>query len=79
MYSSTPSLASALGGMGGRHHAVAVLPPENIPYPLYRRLGGSQGCSGSVRKISPQPGFDPRTVQSVSSDYTDCAIPAINI
>ena len=31
-------------------------------YPLYRSLGGPQGRSGQVRKMSPQPGFDPRTV-----------------
>jgi hypothetical protein len=31
-------------------------------YPLYRRLGGPQGCSGHVRKISPPRGFDSRTV-----------------
>jgi len=42
-------------------------------YPLYRRLGGPQGRSGQVRKISPPPGFDPRTVQSVASRYTDYA------
>jgi len=28
---------------------------------LYRRLGGPQGRSGQVRKISPPLGFDPRT------------------
>jgi hypothetical protein len=27
-----------------------------------------------VRKISPTPGFDPRTVQSVASRYTDWVI-----
>jgi hypothetical protein len=42
---------------------------------LYRRLGGPQGRSGRVRKISPPPGFDPRTVQPVASRYTDYAIP----
>jgi hypothetical protein len=26
-------------------------------YPLYRRLGGPQGRSGQVRKVSPPPGF----------------------
>jgi hypothetical protein len=36
-------------------------------------LGGPQGRSGQVRKISPPPGFDPRTVQSVGSRYTDYA------
>jgi hypothetical protein len=34
---------------------------------LYRRLGGPQGRPGRVRKISPPPGFDPRTVQPVAS------------
>jgi hypothetical protein len=29
-----------------------------------------------VRKISPPPGFDPRTFQPVASRYTDYAIPA---
>ena len=43
-------------------------------YPLYRRLGGPQGRSGQVRKISPPPGFNPRTVQPVASGYTDWAI-----
>jgi hypothetical protein len=32
-----------------------------------------------MRKISPQPGFDPRTLQPVDSRYTDYAIPAPNI
>ena len=40
-------------------------------YPLYRRSGGPQGRSGRVRKISPPPGFDPRTVQPVASRCTD--------
>jgi hypothetical protein len=42
-------------------------------YPLYRRMGGHQGRSGQVQKISLLPGFDPRTVQSVASHYTDYA------
>ena len=42
-------------------------------YPLYRRLGGPQGRSGQVRKISPPLGFDLRTVQPVASHYTDYA------
>ena len=48
--------------------------PGKTRYPLYRRLGGPQGQSGHVRKISPPPGFDPRTVQHVASRYTDYAI-----
>jgi hypothetical protein len=64
---------SALGEVGGQHHASTVLPLGKTRYPLYRRLGGSQGRSGRVRKISPPPGFNPRTVQPVVSRYTDWA------
>jgi hypothetical protein len=32
---------------------------------------GPQGQSGCVQKISPPPGFDPQTVQSIASHYTD--------
>ena len=66
-------------GVGGQHHAPATLRPGKTQYPLYRRLGGPQGWSGQVRKISPPPGFDPRTVQPVASRYTDYAIPALKI
>ena len=45
------------------------LPPENTRYALFRRLGGPQGRSGQVRKISPPSGFDPRTVHPVASRY----------
>ena len=55
------------------------------PRPLYPRERpgthcvrgwvGPQGRSGWVRKISPPTGFDPQTVQLVSSLYTDYAIP----
>jgi len=53
------------------------LTPGNPRFPLYRRLGGPQGRSGRVRKISLPSGFDPRTVQPLASRYTDCAIPAL--
>jgi hypothetical protein len=56
-------------------------------WPLYSRerpgtqcIGGWMGPrirSRRVRKISPLPGFDPWTVQSVASRYTDWAIPAL--
>jgi hypothetical protein len=65
-------------GVGGQRHAPAALPPGMTRYPLYRRLGRLQGRSGRVRKISPPPGFDPRTVQLVASRYNDYAIPARN-
>jgi hypothetical protein len=62
--------------VGGQRHAQAALSPGKTRYPLYRRLGGPQSRSGRVQKISDPPGFDPRTVQPVTSRYTDWAIPA---
>jgi hypothetical protein len=47
-------------------------------YPLYRRLSGPMGRSGQVQKISPPPGFDPRTLQPGASRCTDWAVPAPN-
>ena len=59
-------------GVGGQRHAPTALPLAKTRYPLYRRLGGHQGRSERVRKISPPPGFDP---QPVASRYADRAIP----
>ena len=61
------------GGEGSGSRPGRSLPPGKIRYPLCRRLVGPQGRSGQVRKISPPLGFDPRTVQPVSSRYTDYA------
>jgi hypothetical protein len=44
-------------GMGGRRHATAALGPFKTRYPLYKRLGGLQGRSRRVRKISPPTGI----------------------
>ena len=65
-------------GVSDQHHAPAALPPGKTRYPLYRRLGRPQGRSGRMRKMSPPPGFFPRTVQPVASRYTDWAIPTPN-
>jgi hypothetical protein len=51
-------------------------PGKENRYPLYKKLSRPQGPPGRVRKISPPPGFDPRTFQAVASHYTDYAIPA---
>jgi hypothetical protein len=66
-------------GVGGQRHAPDALPPAKTRYPLYRRLGGPQSRSERVRKISHPPRFNPRTVQTVASRYTDWAIPAHSI
>ena len=60
-------------GEGSASRSGRSLPLRKTRYPLYRRLGGSQGRSGQVQKISLPPGFDPRTVQPVASRYTDYA------
>jgi hypothetical protein len=54
--------------VSGQRHAPAALPPGRTRYPLYRTLGGPQGRSGQVQKISPPPGFD-----------TDIAVPILNL
>ena len=73
-YSSTLFLTSALeGGEGSASRPGRTLPPGKTRYPFYRRLGGPQGRSGQVRKISPPPGFDPRIIQPVGSRQTDYA------
>ena len=60
--------------VGGQLHALAAFTPgEETRYP---RLSEPQGRSGWVRKISPPPGFNPRTVQHVATRCTDYAIPA---
>jgi hypothetical protein len=65
-------------GVGGQHHTLAALPPANTRYSLYRKLGGPPGpvWTDAENLVPPAPGFDPRTVQSVASRYTDYAIPA---
>ena len=40
-----------------QRHAPAALTSGKTRYPLYRRLGGPQGRSGRVRKISPPTGI----------------------
>ena len=45
-------------------------PRKGAQYPLYRRLGGPQGQSEQVGKISLPSGYDPRTVQPVATRPT---------
>ena len=59
---------------------------STMPRPLYPRERPDTHCTGGwvgpragldgCGKISPPPGFDPRTVQPVASRYTDWAIAA---
>ena len=57
--------------IGGQRHAPVDLPLEEIRYPLYRRLSGTQGRSNRKGKMSPTPGFDSQTSQPVAICYFD--------
>jgi hypothetical protein len=59
-----------MGGGRSRPGPGRFTPRTEIRYPFFRRLGGTQGRSGWVRKISPTPDFDPRTVQPLAGRYT---------
>ena len=49
--------------------------PGKTRYEFYRRLGGAQGRWEGCGESHPSPGFDPRTVHTVASHFTDWAIP----
>jgi hypothetical protein len=68
-YRSTLSLTSALDGGGWLRPRPECFTPGKET--RYRRLGGPTALFPQVRKISPQPGFDPRTFQPVAIRYTD--------
>ena len=72
-YSSTLSLTSALGVGGCSTPRPCRLTPG---LPLYRRMGRPHGRSGTLRKILPPSGFNPKTAQPVASRYIDWAIQA---
>jgi hypothetical protein len=58
--------------VGGQRHAPAALPPGNRA--STHVIGGWVGPRDGpdwCGKSRPPPGFDPRTVQSVASRYTD--------
>jgi hypothetical protein len=75
-YTSTLSLTSAVDEVGWlKSRPGCYTTGKENRYPFYRRLGGPQGQSGRVRKISPPPGFDPQTFQPVASRCTGWAIP----
>jgi hypothetical protein len=70
-YSYTHSLTSAIDWDRLSTPHPFGFTPGNDMVSIFRRLGGSQGPSGRVPKISHTPGFDPRTTQTVASRYTD--------
>ena len=69
---STSALSGGWGPVFNAKTRAALPPGKASQYPLYRRLVGPQSRSGRVRKISPTEGCDSRTIQPVTSRYTDC-------
>ena len=63
------SLTSELDGGGWSTPRPGRFTPAKTRYPLYSRVGRPLGRYGRMRKTSPPPGFDPRTVQPVASHY----------
>ena len=59
------------GVRGQRHASAALYSRESSGTHCTGRWVGPRAGQGQVRKISPTPGFDPRTVQLVASRYTD--------
>ena len=66
-------------GVSGQRHAPAALPPGKTRYPLYKRLVGPRAGLDGYGKSRTPPGFNPRTVQPVTSRYTDWAIAACTV
>jgi hypothetical protein len=77
MYTSTLSFTSALDGVGGQRHALVAIPPGKAPgtHCIRDWVDPRVGVDRCGKSRLP-PGFDPRTVQPVSSRYADCVIPA---
>ena len=74
-YGSTHSLIQALDGGVVKATPRPLYPRERDRVPIVQVAGWAPGRSGRVRKILLSPGFDPRTIQLVSSPYSDYAIP----
>jgi hypothetical protein len=64
-FSSTFSLTLALDGGECLKPLWHLTLEKESRDTLHKRQGGLQGRSGRVRKISPPPGFEPRTDQPV--------------
>jgi len=60
--------------VGGQCHALAASTPGMTQDPLCKWLGGPQGQSEWVRKISPLLELNPHTALSIVTRYTKYAI-----
>ena len=61
-------------GVGGQRQFPAALSPGKDPVPIVQEAGWDTvlvWTGAENHAAPPTPGFDPRTVQSVASRYTD--------
>ena len=66
--STGPFMTTALEGVRGQRHALAALYPREKAgtHCTGGWVGPRVGLDGCGKSLSPQPGFDPRTVQPVA-------------
>ena len=70
-YSCILSSTSELDGGGWSMPRPSHFAPEQETHcPLCRMLGGPQGQSGQVQKISPPLGLDTQTVQPITTELS---------
>ena len=74
MYSSTLSSTSALDGDGWLTPRLGRFIPGEDPVTIVQEAGLAPWPVWTVRKVSPLPGFDTRTVQLVLSRYIDYTV-----
>jgi hypothetical protein len=68
------TLAASEGAGWSKTRPGRFIPGKDPRYPFYRRLVGLRGPSGQIQRISPTLGFEPWTVHTEASCYTDDAI-----
>ena len=64
-------MTTVLEGVRSQRHAPAALYPGKDPVPLVQEAGWARGPVWTGAENLAPPAFDPRTVQSVASRYTD--------
>jgi len=58
--------------VGGQSHVPVALPQERDPVPIAQEVEWSSGSVRMIGKISTTPpGFDPQTIQPITSPYTN--------
>jgi hypothetical protein len=77
MYSSTLSSTSSLDGGGWLTPRLGRFTPGEDPVTIVHEAGLAPWPVWTVRKVSPLPGFDTRTVQLVARRYIEYTVSKI--